>query len=378
MITDNIKKLIFPPYFKDLEAQNFTVDWAEAVNVWNTNLSLLLRLQDASFQKQMLQNDSLHKFLGTFLGTCARSRKVQYSDKLEIELERKVLAVLLRASESKIFSSQTENSTATLVEELYRKNTISVPFLLDLVATYGKSNFAHTKKILDNMIDSIPNLMQDFEFHSTIVINYIKAIEDKFKEMEDVNFDSKMHDSKIYLNYILDIYITLDCLFTVFKPVANIFNSKRDFDDDYFLMTIITFYDKIIPLISNMFISENELNENFRDLNILKHVLVSLAYHTLDACYFSPLGFASDDDDIFSFIKSDEKLKDDDQIRETLARMNHVLMYIIEFSPLEKPVQCFVDAPLLLDVEIEFDLSGKLTKIKNEICDGYPFDILFS
>ena len=65
------------------------------------------------------------------------------------------------------------------------------------------------------------------------------------------------------------------------------------------------------------------------------------------------------------------------QIKETLARMNDVLMCIIERSQLEKPVQCFVDAPLLLDVEIEFDLSGKLTKIKSEICDGYPFNIFF-
>src|SRR3954454_4197526 len=111
MITGNIKKLIFPPFIKDLESHNFTEDWTEAINVWNTNLSLLLRLQDEFFQKQMLQNDSLHKFLGTFLGTCARTRKVQCNDKLEIELEKKVLIVLLRASESKISSDQIENST---------------------------------------------------------------------------------------------------------------------------------------------------------------------------------------------------------------------------------------------------------------------------
>src|ERR1051325_7347001 len=175
--------------------------------------------------------------------------------------------------------------------------------------------------------------MQDFEFHSTIVINYIKAIKEKFKEMiesEDLEFDSDS-DAKIYLSYILDIYITLDCLFTVFKPVVNIFINRRDFDDD-FLMTIKTFYDEIIPSILNILNSGNESD----NLNILKHALVSLAYHILDACYFSPLGFESSEDDIFSFIKSGEKLKGDDQIKETLARMNEMLLCMISSSDLEK------------------------------------------
>ncbi|RIA82309.1 hypothetical protein C1645_788625 [Glomus cerebriforme] len=369
MITDNIRKIIFPPYVEDLESQE--ENWAEAINVWRTNLSLLLRLQDAAFHKQMLYNDSLHEFIGTFLGTRARSRNVKHTDKPEIELEKKVLAVLLRASES----NQIKNST--LVEDLYHKNMISVPFLLDLVETYGKSNLTYTKKILDNIIDSVPKLMQDFEFHSTTVINYIKAIMDKFKEMsekdcegENVNFSPKMHDAKIYLGYILDIYITLDCLFTVFKPVVNIFNNK---DDNGFLIIIKTFYDEIISLISKL-ISENESN----DLNILKHVLVSLTYHTLDACYFSPLGFTSDEGDNFSFIKSDESLKDGDKIKEMIAKMNEVILYMIVNSQLEKPVQCFVDAPLILDVDVEFDLNGKLTKIKNEICDGDDVEVEYT
>jgi hypothetical protein len=331
MITVNIKKLIFPPYVEDLESQNFTEkNWTEAIDVWNTNLSLLLKLQDAAFHNQILQNESLHEFLGTFLGTRARSRNVKHTDKREIELEKKVLAVLLRVSEtSKISSDQSENYS-TLVDDLYTKNVISVPFLLDLVITYGKSNFTHTKKILDNIIDLVPKLMQDFEIHSITVINYIKAIKDKFAEMgeksyegED-NFNSNIHDAKVYLSFILDIYITLDCLFTVFKPVVNIFNNK---DDESFLLKIKTFYDETIPLISKL-ISENELN----DINILKHVLVSLAYHTLDACYFSPLGFTSIEGDNFSFIKSDENLNDD-KVKEMLTKMNDVIMYMIEFSP---------------------------------------------
>ena len=84
------------------------------------------------------------------------------------------------------------------------------------------------------------------------------------------------------------------------------------------------------------------------------------------------------EDDTYSFVKSGEKLEDDDQVKGTLARMNEVLLCMIEFSSLDKPVQCFVDAPLLLDVEIEFDLNGKLTKIKDEICDGYPFNVFFA
>ncbi|CAI2171231.1 10741_t:CDS:2 [Funneliformis geosporum] len=364
MTTD---KLIFPPYVEDLEPRNFMEeDWVEAINVWNTNLSLLLRFQDTMFQKQILQNNSLHKFLETFLGTHARSRDVKYDEFSNKELEKKVLNVLLRASESKVSSSKSRNSTS-LMGEIYRKNWISVPFLLDLVATYGKSNFTCTKKILDNIMDSVPELTKDFELHSITLYNFIKAIQDKFKELnekvrmsENVNCDSIISDAKIYLSYILDLSITLDCLFTVSKSIAYIFSKNGYSDEEDFLMTINIFYDDIIPLILDIFISQ----EIYRDFNILKHALISLAYHTLDACYFSPLGFTSSEEDIFMFTKSDEKLGD---LNETLNRMISGFMFMINYSPLEKPVQYLIDAPLLLDVEIEFDLIGKLTKIKNEI-----------
>ncbi|CAG8538870.1 15449_t:CDS:10 [Funneliformis caledonium] len=377
MTADN---LIFPPYVEDLEPRNFMEeDWVEAINVWNANLSLLLRLQDKIFQKQMLQNNSLQKFLETFLGTHARSRDVKNVEFRNKELEKKVLNVLLRVSESK-FSSNMSRNSKSLMGELYRKNWISVPFLLDLVATYGKSNFTCTKKIMDNIMDSVPELTKDFESHSITLYNYIKAIQNKFKEFsekdcksENVNYDSIISDAKIYLSYILDISITLDCLFTVSKSIAYIFSSNEYSDEEDFLVTIKIFYDDIVPSILNIFISGNESQEIFRDFNILKHALISLVYHIFDAYFFSPLGFTSSEDDIYSFTKSDENLGD---LNETLNRMVSGLMWMIELSPLEKPVQYLIDAPLLLDVEIEFDLSGKLTKIKNEIYAEIDFIIM--
>ncbi|CAG8435087.1 9654_t:CDS:10 [Funneliformis mosseae] len=364
MTADN---LIFPPYVEDLEPRNFMEeDWVEAINVWNANLSLLLRLQDKMFQKQMLQNNSLQKFLETFLGTHARSRDVKNVEFRNKELEKKVLNVLLRVSESKISSNMSRNSKS-LMGELYRKNWISVPFLLDLVATYGKSNFTCTKKIMDNIMDSVPELTKDFESHSITLYNYIKAIQNKFKEFsekdcksENVNNDSIISDAKIYLSYILDISITLDCLFTVSKSIAYIFSSNEYSDEEDFLVTIKIFYDDIVPSILNIFISGNESQEIFRDFNILKHALISLVYHIFDAYFFSPLGFTSSEDDIYSFTKSDENLGD---LNETLNRMVSGLMWMIELSPLEKPVQYLIDAPLLLDVEIEFDLNAEIDYI---------------
>ncbi|CAG8468774.1 11624_t:CDS:2, partial [Scutellospora calospora] len=256
----------------------------------------------------------------------------------------------------------------TLGEELYQNNIISVPFLLDVVATYGRSNIKQIEKFLDNIIKSIIKLLQDFENHSIIIINYIKVINEQFQEMVDNEMTSKsvITNAFTYLEYILDISVTLDCLFIVSKPVANIFNNRQDFEDkNIFLTTIENLYDITIPIISKIFKSTQGTLNISRDLIILKHALVSLAYNTLDACYFSPIGFTANKDEVYSFIKSDDKLED---IDDKVEKMGDVLLWFIEFSQLDKPVESFVDAPLLLDIEIEFDLNyvvGHLELLRN-------------
>ncbi|CAG8438529.1 13273_t:CDS:1 [Dentiscutata heterogama] len=385
MATQKVKNLLVPPYIDKNDSQNVTdSQWTTALNIWISSLSLILKSKNEDFANYLFYNESLRKFLESFLGIRAKIRKfddIQIRQPIEVDLDKKVLAILLRLSEPSISSIKVKNEI-TLGEALYQDKLISVPFLLDVVAMYGRSNIKQIEKFIDNIIKSVTIIIQDFETHSSTIVNYIKVIDEKFQEIADNEKTSKnvIYDKKKlanalnYLEYVLDISVTLDCLFIVSKPVANIFNDRQDFEDNIdFLMTIKNFYDNTIPIISKIFESDDESLNISRDLIILKHALVSLAYHTLNACYFSPVGFTVNEGDIFSFVKSDDKLENVEEIKLKIETMGDVLLSFIESSQLDKPVESFVDAPLLLDVEIEFDLSGKLTRIKNEVLNGYPF-----
>ncbi|CAG8498284.1 14842_t:CDS:2 [Dentiscutata erythropus] len=386
MATQKVKNLLVPPYIDKNDSQNVTdLQWTTALNIWISSLSLILKSKNEEFSNYLFYNESLRKFLETFLGIRAKIRKfddIQIRQPIEIDLDKKVLAILLRLSEPSISSIKVKNEI-TLGEALYQDKMISVPFLLDVVAMYGRSNINQIEKFFDNIIKSVTIIIQDFETHSSTIVNYIKVIDEKFQEIVDnektsksVIYDKKKIENALnYLEYMLDISVTLDCLFIVSKPVANIFNDRQDFEDNIdFLMTIKNFYDNTIPIISKLFESDDESLNISRDLIILKHALVSLAYHTLNACYFSPIGFTVNEGDIFSFVKSDDKLEDVEEINLKIETMGDILLSFIESSQLDKPVESFVDAPLLLDVEIEFDLSGKLTRIKNE-SDKLPWQI---
>ncbi|CAG8619487.1 4427_t:CDS:2, partial [Racocetra fulgida] len=375
MATQKIKNLVVPPYIDKYGSQSVTdSQWIAALNIWTSSLSLILKSNDTDFANYLFHNESLQKFLESFLGIRAKIRRfeiMQNRHSMEVDLDKKVLAILLRLSEPSISSIQMKNGI-TLGEALYQNNLISVPFLLDVVAMYGRSNTKQIEKFIDNTIKSVTKIIQDFEMHSS---DKFQEIADSEKTSKSVMIDKKkLANARTYLEYMLDISITLDCLFIVSKSVANIFNDRQDFEDNVdFLMTIENFYDNIIPIISKIFESDKKFSDISRDLIILKHALVSLTFHTLNACYFSPVGFTSNEGDVYSFVKSDDKLEDIENINSKIERMGDVLLFFIESSQLDKPVESFVDAPLLLDIEIEFDLSGKLIRIKNEVLNGYPF-----
>ncbi|CAG8736449.1 17078_t:CDS:1 [Cetraspora pellucida] len=388
MAAQKVKNLVVPPYIDKYGSQSVTdSQWIAALNIWTSNLSLILKSNDTDFANYLFHNESLQKFLESFLRISAKIRKfevLQTRHSMEVDLDKKVLAILLRLSEPSISSIQVKNGI-TLGEALYQSNLISVSFLLDVVAMYGRSNIKQIEKFIDNIIKSVTKIIQDFEMHSSTIVKYIKVIGDKFQEIADsektnksiMSDKKKLVNARPYLEYMLDISVTLDCLFIVSKLVANIFNDRQDFEDNVdFLMTIENFYDNIIPIISKLFKlfeSDKESPDISRDLIILKHALVSLTFHTLNACYFSPVGLTSNEGDVYSFVKSDDKLEDIENINSKIERMGDVLFFFIDSSQLDKPVESFVDAPLLLDLEIEFDLSGKLTRIKNEVLNGYPF-----
>ncbi|KAG9298842.1 hypothetical protein G9A89_015863 [Geosiphon pyriformis] len=374
-------KLLFPPFIDRHVAQNVTeADWEQALNLWKSNLSILLKLPDHEFAKHLIENESLRTFIETFLKIRADFQELLILERTakstEMPLDKKVLLVLLRCSQPKLDIINLIQGKS-LMDALYKLKFLSVPLLLDFLVNYGKSNFDHAREFFDNLILLVPSVIQDFESFSGIIIDHIKSLKQKIEEAKANNeVDLQNHALESYKKYILqmiDVAITLDCLFSISKVVASIYSNLPGSGEDQSLLKVVkSFYEFTLPSISNTMSPENT-KEFARILNILKHALVSLIYHMIEASYFSPVGFTVEVGDNSIFKESDKKLTNHAQIQATLDRMNDVLFWIIEQSILEKPVLSFVDAPLILDLEIEFNLSAKLTRIKDEVLNGYPF-----
>ncbi|CAG8696626.1 4284_t:CDS:2, partial [Ambispora leptoticha] len=365
-----MKKILFPPYI-NRHAITEAV-WEEALNIWNANLSLLLKLLDSEFANQILENESLKSFLVTFLKTRAGFHELgavidnQTISEDEVALERKVMLVMLRLTQPRILVHSTTEETS-LAAALYQSKFLSVPLLLDFLVIYAKSNYTHTQRMFNNAVELAPALLLDFENFSGVILDHLKSLNQRIESFK-ISVGSAANngamnndvDLRTYFMHTIDVAISLDCLFSVSKPVTNIFTNHQGNDENQsILMTIKQLYESTIPAISDLLDPENSSKEIMRAINILKHALVSLTYRTFDTSYFSPLGFTAEIGNSLLFIASDdnEKLIDQEKIKETLDRMSDVLFWLSEQSMLEKPVLAFVDAPLLLDLEIEFNLK---------------------
>ncbi|CAJ0763220.1 5235_t:CDS:2, partial [Entrophospora sp. SA101] len=228
-----------------------------ALTAWGVGLSLLLKASVSEFVEALLSNKSLQKFLKTFFALrkkiSNKNNKPNFGEnvqQLEIDLDKKVLMVLLPKA-------------------LYREQLITEGFLLDLVSTYGKSNPNYTKKIFESIINFVPELIQDLEKLPVVIIKYVNAIEDKFGK----NQIEPLEEEKTYLAFMIDISITLDCLFSISKKIAKMFNKSTDSDQN-FLLIMIKFYDEAIPIMKEVL--KNEDYETSRNLSISKYSIVSM------------------------------------------------------------------------------------------------------
>ncbi|CAG8505811.1 547_t:CDS:2 [Paraglomus occultum] len=381
--SDSKHTFLLPPYVQpQISTQITDSEWNSALKLWTVSLSLLLKSDDKEFAIQLCENASLKKFLETFIQIRAKIHETT-SDSIPqqvTELEKKVLTVLLRSANRSI-----KYESITLAESLYNTKLFSVPFLLDFVIVYAKSNRGYSRQFVENVIDVIPALLHDFEEYSNIIINHVISVQQVCEKISslvvDLNGDAEvfgaaLEEMRDYIFLMMDIAITMDCLFTASDTIAKLFiNRSHVNEDDDFISVIRNLYDATLPIALGLLQEPNAAVEIARDINILKQALVSCVYHLLYECFFVPLGFTTDEvDTITSTLGNGKQYSDDDNANVIVNSLNDILFSFIERSESFKPVQAFVDAPLLLDIEMEFNLSQKLTRIKNDILHGYPFD----
>ncbi|CAG8454199.1 9772_t:CDS:1 [Paraglomus brasilianum] len=381
--SDSTHTFLLPPYVQpQISTQITDSEWDSALKLWTVSLSLLLKSDDEQFAIQLCENASLKKFLETFLQIRAKIHETT-SDSMPqqvTELEKKVLAVLLRSVERSIMYE-----SITLAESLYNTKLFSVPFLLDFVIIYAKSNRGYSRQFVENVIDIIPALPHDFKEYSNVIIDHVMSVQQACEKVSSLVVDlndnaevlmAALEEMRGYIFLMMDIAITMDCLFTASDTVTKLFiNRSHVNEDEDFISVIRNLYDATLPIVLGLIQGPNAVVEITRDVNILKQALASCIYRLLYECFFVPLGFTTGEvDTITSTLGNGNQYSDDDNANVIVNSLNDILFSFIERSESFKSVQTFVDAPLLLDIEMEFNLSQKLTRIKNDILHGYPFD----
>src|SRR6185312_277469 len=270
-----------------------------------------------------------------------------------------------------------------LAESLYNTKLFSVPFLLDFVIIYAKSNRGYSRQFVENVIDIIPALPHDFKEYSNVIIDHVMSVQQACEKVSSLVVDlndnaevlmAALEEMRGYIFLMMDIAITMDCLFTASDTVTKLFiNRSHVNEDEDFISVIRNLYDATLPIVLGLIQGPNAVVEITRDVNILKQALASCIYRLLYECFFVPLGFTTGEvDTITSTLGNGNQYSDDDNANVIVNSLNDILFSFIERSESFKSVQTFVDAPLLLDIEMEFNLSQKLTRIKNDILHGYP------
>lgn len=98
---------------------------------------------------------------------------------------------------------------------------------------------------------------------------------------------------------------------------------------------------------------------------LIKRSLAATLDRAVDITFFRPLGYDPEE----------KKKKDDEHVNDdtVIDKFSEELLRWIEAGDLETPREAFVDAPLIMDWEVEFHVSDKLQQANNALFNGYPF-----
>lgn len=360
---------IFIPYVPRVSQGVTEADWHLALSSWNANFLILLQTTDDQFITEVAANDSLHRFLETFLHY--HTDVSTGSATAEIQLAKRVLMTFLRLSELPFIDTP----------------IVSPPNLLNLATMYGRSNVQITRTIFDKLSARQPELVAQFAPFVPVILDFLHRIQQlyvkdttiKNDKVNGTAQDAQAHKTIWNIDILLSVASTLDPLFAVSYPIAQVFHDHAEF-----LNTVVDIYDTTLPGIREFVgIKKGGTSDGGgptlkTKIGGVKVAFVSMINHLLDACFFSLLGYVSSEDDPASFSDADRDAKfatatEENEPEAIVERLNDMMTWLFERSNLEGKVFAFDNAPLLVDLETECNLSGKLAKIKKEKFNGYPF-----
>ncbi|KAG0321716.1 hypothetical protein BGZ99_003739, partial [Dissophora globulifera] len=366
-------------------------DFSVAVDDWNEALSKLLKHNNKAFWTDLLRNETLARFLNSFLGEYGSFRGTK-GDAWIIELEevvRRVFMVYRRIAET-----MAGLEAATVVAELSREQDgrdpgaalldqglLSTSVLMDLAGIYGSSDPEGVSKMVGTFLENAPRLLGDFSSSVSTVVQIIRRIQKRFEKGANGGAgkgkgkgkgvvsptvahgsdahgldQEKMAEFVHYASALSDIAYALDAISAVSSILAiDLFRHSK------FLDCLLGCYNYTLPVLSKVLIENQALGDiNVRSVLLFLRVkMLSVVNNILD-------GISKDD---LAMLKSEQE---DNGVTTSMYegtaaaltdRICEVIVSLYEQSPLQDHMAPMDDAPLILDLEIQFSISEKLSDI---------------
>ncbi|KAF9115884.1 hypothetical protein BGX27_005950 [Mortierella sp. AM989] len=382
------------PFVTPLMDQTLTEnDFSIAVDDWNESLSRILKHNTKAFWKELLQNASLSRFLNLFLGEYASFRGNR--DDIWImelgEILRRVFMIYRRISTTMTEPEAIAISSELLADQdlndpgsaLLDQGLVSTSVLMDLAGIYGSSDPEGVSRIVGAILQNTPGLISDFRTSTNTVVQIIRRVQKRFEkgvsggtakgkgkgkgvspsvtpEPNTPELDQeRLSEVMQYTSALSNVAYALDAV-SAASPSLSI----ELLQHPTFLQCLTGCYNYTLPVLSKVLIDNQSVGDiNARPvLSFLRLKILSIVNNILDGIYkqYRPNP---------SSTESASGVGEGAAVALT-DRLCEVIMNLYEQSPLQEHMVPMMDAALILDLEIQFLISEKLSNINSELFNG--------
>jgi hypothetical protein len=355
----------WPPFLPPNEWLTLDNSTRENVcRIWLHQCERLLRADDEAFWEEILENPPLLYFLHTFLRHYRAVVSVRGSDTPEAEcmpgvyciknLPSLVLSLLQRLVKS-----------STIAEEYCQPDTalscfvslglFDAPGLLDIVATFGRSNRQSVGEIIDQVIKQEPSVREQLASMMGHIVRYIReavvSLKDDGHKTDQVNGSISTLSPDNIWSTLLDLAATLDTFVYVCRH-QTYSTSYLEIASGELIRSLDVIYNVTRSIDPTKLTASQRLA-----MRRFKYASKSLVYHLLDYYYLAPLAKEHTDNG-----------DDDAMLKEQSAcatRLCDLLLQLLDTSEnTENDITFMETASLLVDLEMEFSLSKRMTPLR--------------
>ncbi|KAF9083255.1 hypothetical protein BGX23_011642 [Mortierella sp. AD031] len=381
------------------------MDFSVAVDDWNEQLSRVLKHNTKAFWTELLQNQSLSRFLNTFLGEYASFRGNK-GDIWIMELEEVVRRVFIIYH--RIAESMSDNQVITLLREtepiaslkfndpgsaLLDTGLVSTSVLMDLAGIYGSSDPEGVSRMVSTFLQNTPSLISDFRISTGTVVQIIRRVQKKFEKgisggsagagagkgkgkgksvsptvsaspepSTPEQDQEKRTEAFQYASALANVAYALDAISAVSPTLAMELHQHSAF-----MQCLFGCYNYTLPVLAKVLIESNTGGEFKAQavLTFLRLRMLSIVNNILEGIVKDHQRTVSDDGD------------DEDSAAALTNSICGLLADLDEQSPLQEHMVPMFDAPIILDLEIQFSLSEKLSMWITDVFHGENDRIAF-